>query len=189
MVKVNNIRTLHKLKLFTLVTESITLSNGFETDIHILRHPGAAAVVPLTASGAIILIHQYRHAVGENIWEIPAGTLDPGESPLTCAQRELIEETGFSATTFNELGDIVPVPAWSDERITIFLATGLAAAEQALEKDEQLEVHEVQWERVLTMIDRGDIKDAKTVTGILRAQRYLVSKLNNASRSGCDTTL
>ena len=171
MVKVNYIHTLQKLKHFTLVTENITMANGFITNIHILRHPGAAAVVPLTSSGKIILIYQYRHAVGENIWEIPAGTLDPGETPHECAQRELTEETGFSASSFKRLGDIVPVPAWSDERIHIFLATGLSASSQALEKDEQLEVHEIQWERAIEMIEKGDIKDAKTVAGIHMAQR------------------
>jgi len=172
LVKVNNIRTLHRLKLFTLVTENITLPNGIDTDIHILRHPGAAAVVPLTLSGAVILIHQYRHAVGKSIWEIPAGTLDPGETPLECAKRELIEETGFRAATFKKMGDIVPVPAWSDERIHIFVATDLTPAKQALDSDELLEVHEIQWKRALSMIDNGDISDAKTVAGILMAQRH-----------------
>ncbi len=176
MVKVNSIRTLLRLKPFTLVTENIRLANGFETDIPILRHPGAAAVVPLTTRGTVILVHQYRHAVGDTIWEIPAGTLETDENPLTCAKRELIEETGFSAETFIELGDIVPVPAWSDERIHIFLATDLVPAKQALGGDEQLEVHEVRWQRALTMIDNGEIKDAKTVAGMAMAQRYLDSR-------------
>jgi ADP-ribose pyrophosphatase len=173
MVKVNHVRTLHRLKKFTLVTENITLSNGFKTDIHILRHPGAAAVVPLTSSGTVILIHQYRHAVRDTIWEIPAGTLDPGETPLECAQRELIEETGFRAASFEKMGSIIPVPAWSDERIHIYLATELAPEEQALEKDEQLDVHEVDLKSVLTMIDNGEINDAKTVAGIQMAYRHL----------------
>ena len=178
MVKVNYKKILHRLKLFTLVTENITMANGFKTDIHILRHPGAAAVVPVTSSGSVILIHQYRHAVGESIWEIPAGTLDPGESPLECAERELSEETGFRAATFKRLGDIVPVPAWSDERIHIYLATGLTSTRQALERDEQLEVHEVQWEQALSMIDTGEIKDAKTVAGIHMTQRT-IEKIDN----------
>ena len=173
MVKVNHKRILHQLKLFTLVTENITMANGFKTDIHILRHPGAAAVVPMTSSGAVVLINQYRHAVGENIWEIPAGTLDPGESPRECAQRELTEETGFCAAALKRLGDIVPVPAWSDERIHIYLATGLTSTRQSLERDEQLEVHEIQWEQVLSMIDNGEIRDAKTVAGIHMTQRSI----------------
>lgn len=161
--KVNRIEKLASFNIFDLVTENITLSNGVETDIHILRHPGAAAILPLTANGGVILIQQYRHAVGEAIWEIPAGTFDADETPLDCARRELREETGYRAAQWQKLGEITPVPAWSDERIHVYLATELQLSKPNLEKDELLQTHEVAWPEAINMIQRGQIQDAKTI--------------------------
>ena len=96
--RVNHRKSLHRGRVFHMDRENVRLDNGVTVDMDIIRHPGAAAVVPLTDSGrSMILIRQYRHAVGGYIWEIPAGTLCGEESPLDCAQRELIEETGFAS--------------------------------------------------------------------------------------------
>ena len=124
---------LHQGRVFALIREKITLPNGTTVDLDIIRHPGAAAMVPLSEDGSLVMIRQYRHAIGEYIWEIPAGTLNPDESPLECAKRELIEETGYSATEWEELGAIIPVPGYSDEKIHIFLAQGLRPARQDLD--------------------------------------------------------
>jgi ADP-ribose pyrophosphatase len=171
--KVNNCTQVHQGRVFTLVTENITLSNGTTFDIDIIHHPGASAIVPLTAQNTVILIRQYRHAVGDYIWEIPAGTLDPGESPAACAKRELTEETGFLANQLKKLGEITPVPGYSDERIHIFLATELSPAEQNLDKDEMLNVHEISFDNAMEMIYKGEIQDSKTIAGLFMAKKCL----------------
>ena len=138
---VNHQKKVHKGRVFEMVTENITLPNGANVDLDLIRHPGASAIVPMMDEHTVVLIKQYRHAVGGFIWEIPAGTLDPDEMPTTCAKRELVEEIGFSAGSLQKLGEITPVPAYSDERIHIFLATDLTAAQQRLDQDELLNVH------------------------------------------------
>ena len=171
--KVNHSDLAYSGKIFNIYTENVTLPNGNTTNLNILRHPGAAAMVALTDNREIILIKQYRHAVMDYIWEIPAGTLDPNETPLVCAQRELIEEAGVAAKKWDKLGEIIPVPGYSDERIHIFLATDLQKAEQNLDKDEVLEVHRFGFSEVFSMIRTGRILDGKSITGILLAKDRL----------------
>ncbi len=167
--KVNKSVTVHQGRVFTMVTENITLSNGETIDIDILHHPGAAAIVPLFDKDTVILIRQYRHAVRDYIWEIPAGTLDSDEAPLACAKRELTEETGFSAGVWQKLGEITPVPGYSDERIHIFLAGHLTPVGQNLNKDEQLSVHKIRLDEAMTMVYKGEIQDSKTINGLFMA--------------------
>jgi ADP-ribose pyrophosphatase len=121
----------------------------------------------------VILIKQYRHAIREFIWEIPAGTLDPNELPLNCAKRELIEETGFAASDWQQLGTITPLPGCSDERIHIFLASDLKSAEQDLDDDEMLKVQTVKLDAALQMILTGEISDGKTISGLFLASNWL----------------
>ena len=120
-------------------------------------------------SSKLLLLRQYRHALKEYIWEIPAGTLDPQESVLNCAKRELIEETGYSADQWQKLGEITPVPGYSDERIHIYLASALRPARQHLDKDEIINVHEIGFNQALEMIKRGEIRDAKSIAGLFLA--------------------
>lgn len=167
---INRREQLHQGRVFTLIRENVTLDNGVTVDIDTIRHPGASAIVPLTAGGAVVLIRQYRHSVGGYIWEIPAGTLNPGEDPEACAARELIEETGYAAGVWRRLGEITPVPGYSDERIHLFLATDLTPAAQNLDADEVLAVHEFPLERAAEMIASGEIQDAKTICGLLRVR-------------------
>ena len=115
------------------------------------------------------MLNQYRHAVGGMLWEIPAGTFDGKEDPLACARRELLEETGYSASNWTPLGAITPVPGYSDERIHLFLARGLTAKTQNLDADEIIEVHKVPIERLVAMIMEGGIEDAKTIAAVYRA--------------------
>lgn len=161
--------TLHQGRIFRLLRETVTLENGVVTELDVIRHPGAAAIVPFLDPNTLLLIRQYRHAAGGFIWEIPAGTLDPGESALACAKRELIEETGFSAEDWVELGEIAPLPAYSDERIHIFGATDLTPSKQHLDEDEILDVHEVLLDDALSMIRSNRIQDAKTISGLFMA--------------------
>jgi ADP-ribose pyrophosphatase len=167
---------LHQGRVFALIREKITLPNGTTIDLDIIRHPGAAAMVPLSEEGSLVMVRQYRHAIGEYIWEIPAGTLNSGESPLECAKRELIEETGYSATEWEELGAIVPVPGYSDEEIHIFLAQGLRPARQDLDPDEILHVREIPLEEAFHMVEKGEIKDSKTISSLFLLRTRLEKK-------------
>lgn len=176
--KINSSQTVFHVGRFRLDTEKVTLDNGVDTTLHVLRHPGAVAVVPFLNEATVILIQQYRHALGDYIWEIPAGTIDAGEKPLNCAGRELIEETGFRANNFDFLGDIFLAPGYSDERLHLFLGYDLVPDVQNLEPDEVLEVKQVLLTDALSMIESGEIRDAKTITGLLLAdkQRKFVFK-------------
>ena len=174
--KVNTRVTAYRGRVFQLVTENITLANGISLNIDVIRHPGAAAIIPFIRSDTVLLIKQYRHAVGDYIWEIPAGTLDLGETPIACAKRELIEETGYSGNQWQKLGEITPVPGYSDERIFIFLSTGLVHAKQKLDEDEMLDVHEVKFNDAINMIYNGEIQDSKTICGLFLAKRWMEDK-------------
>ena len=166
-VKVHKITNLYNGKIFDVVLEKVTLPNGAIKDREIVRHPGAAAMVPLLDDGKVVLIKQYRHAVGEFLWEIPAGTLEQDEEAIECAQRELVEETGYEASNFDKLAEILPAPGYTDEHIHIFMATGLRSVEQKLEDDEVLGLQPTALETALEMIMKGEIQDAKTIAGLL----------------------
>ena len=176
--KVNSKAILYEGRVFKLLRENVTLPNGVTVDLDIIHHPGAAAMVPVSDNNSFILIKQYRHAIGDYIWEIPAGTLDPQETPLECAKRELIEETGFSARSWQKLGEITPVPGYSNERIHVFLAADLVPAEQELDKDEVLDVHEVPLDKAIKLIHEGAIQDSKTISGIYMAINLMREKLS-----------
>ena len=172
-VVINRKQVAYRGRAFTVFTENITLPNGKTTELDVLKHPGAAAIVAMDDPETVVLIRQYRHAIESHIWEIPAGTLDPGESPLSCAKRELAEETGFSAATWEKLGEIVPVPGYSNERIHLYLASDLDAGAQALDEGEWLEVHRVAVSDALEMIRTGEIQDGKTIAGLFMARRAM----------------
>ena len=175
--KVNSRTTVHRGRVFNLIRENVTLANGVTTDLEFVEHPGATAIVPFLNDSRVLLLKQYRHALKDYIWEIPAGTLDPGESVMRCAQRELIEETGYSADQWQKLGEITPVPGYSDERIHIYLAAALKPARQQLDKDEIINVHEIEFKETLEMIKRGEIQDAKSITGLYLAFDRLKGQL------------
>jgi ADP-ribose pyrophosphatase len=170
---VNHRTAVYRARVFLLVKENVTLDNGATTDLEYVEHPGAAAIVPLISPDEVVLIKQYRHALRQYIWEIPAGTLDPEEPVMDCARRELAEETGYAADVWQKLAEITPVPGYSDERVHLFLASGLKAARQALDPDEVLAVHRVTLARAVEMIAQGDIQDAKSICGLLLADRWL----------------
>jgi ADP-ribose pyrophosphatase len=166
-VEVHDVTTLYNGKIFDVFLEKVTLPNGVIKNREVVRHPGAAAMVPLLDDGNVLLIKQYRHAVGQFVWEIPAGTLEPEEDPISCAQRELMEETGYEAAAFDKITAIWPAPGYTDERIHLFLATGLKKAEQKLEDDEVLEIQPTPLNKAVEMIGTGEIQDGKTIIGLL----------------------
>jgi len=166
------VRTIHKGRVVTLNVENITLPNGNETQLEIIRHPGASAVVPLTDSGNVILVRQYRHAAGGYILEVPAGKLDPGEEPQVCAVRELQEEAGVIAGELHKLGSILTTPGFTDEVIHLYLATRLQPGTQALEHDEDLTVEEVGFDEAIQMCVEGVIRDAKSLCALMLAKQH-----------------
>ena len=170
---VNSHSILHEGRVFNLVKENYTLDNGVKSEMDFIQHPGAAAMVPMLNYQEVVLIKQYRHAIRKFIWEIPAGTLDPNESPINCARRELIEEIGYSATDWHQLGTITPLPGCSDERIHIFLALDLKPAQQELDDDEMINVHKMNLSEAMQMILAGEISDGKTISGLFLAFSWL----------------
>lgn len=163
------IRDIHRGTIVHLTLEDVTLPNGHTARLEIVRHPGAAAIVPLHADGAVTLLRQYRHAVGGYLWEVPAGKLDPGETPAACAARELAEEAGFAADRLDPVGSIVTCPGFCDEVIHLFCATGLHPIPSALGVDEVVEtIARIPLPDAIRMIRTGEICDAKTIAALMQ---------------------
>jgi ADP-ribose pyrophosphatase len=162
-------KQIYRGRVVTLNLETVTLPNGATIELEVIRHQGAAAAVPLTEDGNVLLIRQYRHAAGGYIYEIPAGKIDPGEEPLACAAREVEEEIGRRASSLVPMLSFFTTPGFTDEVIHLFLATGLTAGTQSLEHDEVLEVVEMSLEQALRRIADGTIRDAKTIIGLQAA--------------------
>ena len=143
-----------------------------------VRHPGASAVVPFLDSlnspdPRILLIRQYRYAADGYVYEIPAGRLDPGEAPRDCAERELREETGYSATDLIPLTTFYTTPGFTDERIHLFAASGLSEGVSQTESDETLDLAPVSLSRAMAMIAAGELVDGKSMIGIMFAERFI----------------
>ncbi len=164
-------------RFLEMVTEEVTLPNGRTATLDLIRHPGAAAVVPFLDDDRVLLIRQYRHAAGGTILEIPAGKLEPGEQPSVCALRELEEETGKRAQRVVALGSILTTPGFTDERIHLFAAFQLEDVPQALEADEIIEQAPMTLENALGLIWSGELTDAKSIVALVHAAR-LVGRLN-----------
>ena len=165
-------RPIYAGRIVNLGIEEVVLPNGLTVNLEIIRHPGACAVVPLHADGTVTLIHQHRHAAGGLIHEIPAGVLEAGEAPETCAARELAEEVQL-AGTLTRLTTIHTTPGFTDERIHLFLATDLAVAEGQPEADEVLRAVRIPLSEALAWVDSGQITDGKTIAALLMTARRL----------------
>jgi len=172
--EVRSKRRVHDGRVVRLDVEQVTLPNGREVELEIVRHVGAAAVAAVDGAGNLVLVRQYRHATGGYLLEVPAGKLDvPGEPPEACALRELEEEAGQRAARLEALGWIWTTPGFTDEKIWLYLATGLSAAEQDLQHDEVLSVERIALGQAVRMALSGEIVDAKSVVAILRAAAAL----------------
>lgn len=152
--------------------EQVELPDGRRLTLELLRHPGAAAVVAFTAPDRILLLRQYRHAAGGPIWEVPAGKLEPGEPPETCARRELEEETGYRAGRLARAGVVLTTPGFSDERIHLYQAWDLEPGTRDHQPDELIEVHERPLAEAVAMIDRGELTDGKSIAALFHAWRH-----------------
>ncbi len=161
-----NVKSIYKGKVVVLNVDRVTLPNGATVDLEVIRHPGAAAIVPMKDDKTVILIRQFRHAAGGFIYEIPAGKLNPGEDPRDCAARELEEEIGYRASSFELLTSIFTAPGFADEVIHIYKGTGLTKGRQKLDHDEVLNVVELPIEKAIAQIQDGTIRDGKTIVGL-----------------------
>jgi ADP-ribose pyrophosphatase len=162
-------RQIYKGRIVDLQLEEVVLPTGQSIALELVHHPGAAAIVAVDERGAVVLVRQWRHAAGGFIWEVPAGTLAPGEAPAACARRELQEEAGLVAQQWTELGSILTTPGFCDERIHLFLAQDLTEGTQALDHDEVLTVSRMPVAEALAMIASGAIEDAKSIAALHRA--------------------
>lgn len=153
--------------------DDVRLPDGRRFTLGVLQHPGASAVVPLLDDGRVVLLRQYRYAVRETLWEVPAGKLDPGEAPEVCARRELQEEAGYTAETLVSLGTVCMTPGFSDERIHLYVARNLREGQRSLAPDESIHSELLRFEEALRMAEEGEISDAKTVIALLRARRVI----------------
>jgi ADP-ribose pyrophosphatase len=164
-------------RIVSLDRDTVRFPDGSTGQLEMLRHPGASAVVPFLddpgdTDPRVLLIRQFRHAAEDFIWEVPAGRLDPGETPEACARRELEEETGMRARMLERLTMIYTTPGFTDERIHLFLAHGLEAGTQRREADEFLELHPLRWSEVMALVRSGEIQDGKTLTSLLFVQCF-----------------
>jgi ADP-ribose pyrophosphatase len=143
----------------------------------VVRHPGAVVILPILADGHVVLIRNHRPSVERALWELPAGTLEQGEDPRACAERELIEETGYEAATIEPLGRFYTSPGLSDELMIAFVALGLTQVGQRLEPDEDLTVHCVRSGEALEMVDSGELMDGKSMLTLLLGLRKGVLRI------------
>lgn len=164
-------------RIINVDVDTVRFPNGSVGSLEMVRHPGAAGIVPFVTDPRdqdpeILLLRQYRYAARGTLYEIPAGRLDPGEAPEACARRELKEETGCTAKRVEPLLTIYTTPGFTDERIHLFLASGLDHGDTGHESDEFIELETLRLSRALTLIKRGEIQDGKSVVGILYAAEF-----------------
>jgi len=156
-------------KMVKLRFDRVRLPNGRVATREVVEHPGAVAIVPVTAAGEVVLVRQYRYAVGKELLEIPAGKLGAGEDPSAAALRELEEETGYTAQTLHKLAAVYTTPGFTNELMHLYLAGNLILTKQHLDEDEFINVELFSPEQIRTFVSEGLIQDAKTFLGLLLA--------------------
>lgn len=159
--------------MLTVKRDQVRLPNGHKSQREYVLHPGAVVVVPLLPNGKVIVERQFRYPLQQTFIEFPAGKIDPGEDILITGQRELLEETGYSAAQWIKLGHQHPCIGYSNEVIHIYLASQLSAGQHQRDVDEALEVFELNFDECLEMVKRGEITDGKTIVALFFAEKYL----------------
>ncbi|MEE1312564.1 MAG: NUDIX hydrolase [Lachnospiraceae bacterium] len=162
-------------KVVGFYKDILKLPNGNTVEWDLIKHPGAAAIIPVLEDGRIILVEQYRNALGRKTFEIPAGGIEKGETPLQCVTREIEEETGYQSNQIEFLIKVITAIGFCDEMIPIYVAKDLVKTEQNLDEDEEIELKIVTIEEAVDMILNGIIIDSKTVSGILAYKETLRS--------------
>lgn len=160
-------------RFLKVARDRIRLPDGKVTDREYIKHPGAVVILPLFDDGRVLLERQFRYPLGREFIEFPAGKIDPGEDPLACAQRELVEETGYTAARWQFVCTIHNAIAYSDEHLDIYLARGLTAGEAKLDEGEFLEIFTSTVPEMLGMVKAGQISDVKTIIGAFWLEKIL----------------
>ena len=178
--KVTGDELVYEGRLLKVHRLTVELPDGRKSTREMIRHTGASAMIALDSDGCIVLERQWRTPAGGAFWEIPAGKIDPGESPDDTARRELAEEAGLAAGRWVRLGEIRNAIGYSDERIVIYLARDLARVSQSLDDNEFLSLHRLPWRDALAMCMNGEITDVKTIIGLSWLEKYLAGVLPQA---------
>lgn len=153
---------------FTFRQVQKKLPNGLTVTMPLVDHPGAVLIVPFLSTRRIVILNQYRATLGKSIFELPCGTLDPQETPLKCAKRELIEETGYQAATWKKLGNLYPAPGYTNEIIHVYQAHDLSAASAEADDDEIIETKIVSRPEILALIQTGRLSDSKSIAALVQ---------------------
>ena len=164
-----------------LYQDKVRAADGHVGVREFVRHPGAVTIVALLDNGHIVLERQFRYPLARTMIEIPAGKIDPGESPLACAQRELREETGYNAATWVHLGGFHNAFGYSDEKIEVFLARDLSGDDTQQDAGEVIEVFTAPWQEVAAWIRAGTVTDVKTIIGIAWLEKWVAGLWGNPS--------
>lgn len=170
--KILSSEVLYQGKVFQLQRDRVIEPGGVRAERDIIVHPGSVVILPIFEDGRVLLIRQYRHSIGEFLWELVAGRKEPGETPLVAARRELIEETGYRAKRLRKLLRVVPTPGFVSEWMWIFAAEGLTQGAAEPEADERITARTFTWKQAEQMIQRGTLRDAKSICAILYYLRF-----------------
>lgn len=173
-IKTLRSEVIHRGRAFSVRQDEIQLPNGVVARLDIVEHTGAVTILPVDEAGMIWFIRQYRHAAGEVILELPAGTLEAGEDPLVCAHREVREEIGMAAGKMVRLGDLYMAPGYTTEYLYVYLASELSVNPLPGDDDELIQVERIPVARAYVMAEAGEIHDAKTLATMLLARAHLV---------------
>lgn len=173
-----SVKHVYKGNIINVDLVTVTLPNGRTATRDIVRHPGASAIIPLNEKGEIYMVKQYRKPLETVSLEIPAGKLDPGEEPLVCAKRELMEETGLKAGEIIHVASIHSTPGFSDEILHMYAAVGLVEGKSCADIDEFISTEKYKVEDLIKMILSGKITDAKSIIGIFMADKIISGKIN-----------
>jgi ADP-ribose pyrophosphatase len=168
--------TVYDGPIFGVRRDQVLEPGGLRTTREVITHPGSVVVLPLLPDGRILLIRQYRHATRQFLWELVAGRIDAGETPLQAGAREMIEETGYRAKKFKIFLDLFPTPGFLEERMYILLAEGLTVGEAHPEEDEKITAKAYTRKQIESMIRTGKLRDGKTIAGLLYYLRFLAGK-------------
>ena len=160
-------KEVYRCRLFHVTEEVARDKTGFTIERSVVRHRGAAVMLAADEKDRVLLVRQYRLPAGKKMWELPAGTLDPGEKPFTTAKRELKEETGLTAKTWKKLAEYYPSPGFVDEKMSVYLATDLTEGEASPMDDERIETRWFTKKELKEMIRKGRIQDSKTLVAYL----------------------
>ncbi len=166
-------KVLYRGKVFSLQRDTVIEPRGVRAERDIIVHPGSVVVLPIFEDGRVLLIRQYRHSVGEFLWELVAGRKEPHESPTVGARRELLEETGYTARRLRKLMHIIPTPGFVNEWMWIFAAEGLIEGTAQPEEDEKITPKMFTLKQIDRMIQNGKLHDAKSICGLLYYMRYV----------------